>query len=44
LTVIQPGMALAWNPSIAGAKAEATLVLDGDVAHVITAAPALSPR
>lgn len=29
-TTIQVGMAFAWNPSIAGAKAEATIILEGD--------------
>jgi Xaa-Pro aminopeptidase len=36
-TVIEPGMAFAWNPSIAGAKAEDTLVLDGGGQRVVTA-------
>ncbi len=36
-TVIDPGMAFAWNPSIAGAKAEDTLVLDGSESRVVTA-------
>ena len=36
-TVIEPGMAFAWNPSIAGAKAEDTLVLDGSQPRVVTA-------
>ena len=35
-TVIEPGMAFAWNPSIAGAKAEDTLVLDGGAQRVVT--------
>jgi antitoxin VapB len=35
-TVIQPGMAFAWNPSIAGAKAEDTLVLDDGTLHIVT--------
>lgn len=36
-TVIEPGMAFAWNPSIAGAKAEDTLVLAGSQPRVVTA-------
>lgn len=36
-TVIDPGMAFAWNPSIAGAKAEDTLVLDGGEQRLVTA-------
>jgi Xaa-Pro aminopeptidase len=36
-TVIEPGMAFAWNPSIAGAKAEDTMILDGDGQRVVTA-------
>jgi Xaa-Pro dipeptidase len=34
-TVIEPGMAFAWNPSIAGAKAEDTLILDGSGQRVV---------
>jgi Xaa-Pro aminopeptidase len=41
-TVIQPGMAFAWNPSIAGAKAEDTLVLDDANAWIVTGAPAVA--
>lgn len=29
-TAMEAGMAFAWNPSIAGAKAEATVILEGD--------------
>ena len=36
-TTIEPGMAFAWNPSIAGAKAEETVVLDGPEPRVLTA-------
>ena len=36
-TVIDPGMAFAWNPSIAGAKAEDTMVLDDGAARLVTA-------
>ncbi len=36
-TIIEPGMAFAWNPSIAGAKAEDTLVLDDGGQRVLTA-------
>lgn len=36
-TVIEAGMALAWNPSIAGVKAEDTIVIDADGARVVTA-------
>jgi antitoxin VapB len=35
-TVIDPGMAFAWNPSIAGAKAEDTLILDRGLARPLT--------
>lgn len=34
-TVIESGMAFAWNPSIAGAKAEDTLVLDAGGQRVV---------
>jgi Xaa-Pro aminopeptidase len=36
-TLIETGMAFAWNPSIAGAKAEDTLLLDAEGARVLTA-------
>lgn len=36
-TVIEPGMALAWNPSIAGVKAEDTIVIGEGVARSVTA-------
>ena len=36
-TVIEAGMALAWNPSIAGVKAEDTIVIVGDGARTVTA-------
>ena len=36
-TVIEPGMAFAWNPSIAGAKAEDTIVITEGVARTVTA-------
>lgn len=36
-TRIEPGMAFAWNPSIAGAKMEETLVLADDGPEVVTA-------
>ena len=37
-TRIEPGMAFAWNPSIAGAKVEDTLILEGDGSRrVVTA-------
>jgi Xaa-Pro aminopeptidase len=35
-TVIDPDMACAWNPSIAGAKAEDTLILDGGTTRLVT--------
>jgi len=35
-TRIQPGMAFAWNPSIAGAKAEETIVLVDGRANAVT--------
>jgi Xaa-Pro dipeptidase len=36
-TVIAPGMAFAWNPSVRGAKAEETLYLDTDgTARIVT--------
>jgi Xaa-Pro aminopeptidase len=39
-TVIQPGMAFAWNPSTVGFKREETLYLDGSGAqHVLTTTP-----
>lgn len=38
-TVIEAGMALAWNPSIAGVKAEDTIVVDAHGARVVTAIP-----
>ena len=34
---IERGMAFAWNPSVAGAKAEETIVLDGPEPRVLTA-------
>ncbi len=37
-TPIRPGMAFAWNPSIAGAKAETTFVLAADGSPVILTA------
>lgn len=36
-------VAVAWNPSITGAKSEDTFILDGDERHVITAASANWP-
>lgn len=36
-TLMERGMAFAWNPSIAGAKAEETIVLDGPEPRVLTA-------
>lgn len=36
-TVIEAGMALAWNPSIAGVKAEDTIVIVDDGARTVTA-------
>ena len=36
-TVIEAGMALAWNPSIAGVKAEDTIVIVDGVARTVTA-------
>jgi Xaa-Pro dipeptidase len=36
-TVIEPGMALAWNPSIAGTKAEDTIVIVDGEARTVTA-------
>jgi Xaa-Pro aminopeptidase len=38
-TLIQPGMAFAWNPSITGAKAEETLLLGGDGTQRIVTLP-----
>lgn len=35
-TVVAPGMAFAWNPSIAGAKAEDTMVMDGREGRLVT--------
>jgi Xaa-Pro aminopeptidase len=35
-TLIEPGMAFAWNPSIAGAKAEDTIVTAGGAALTVT--------
>jgi Xaa-Pro aminopeptidase len=36
-TVIEPGMAFAWNPSIAGAKAEDTILVTDGGARTVTA-------
>jgi antitoxin VapB len=36
-TIIEPGMAFAWNPSIAGAKREDTTVIADGVARTVTA-------
>jgi Xaa-Pro dipeptidase len=36
-TVVRAGMAFAWNPSIAGAKAEDTIVLESGGERVVTA-------
>jgi Xaa-Pro aminopeptidase len=36
-TAIEPGMAVAWNPSIAGTKAEDTVVIADGVARTVTA-------
>ncbi len=36
-TTIESGMAFAWNPSIAGAKAEETIVIADGVARTVTA-------
>lgn len=38
-TVIEPDMAFAWNPSVAGAKAEETILLHPDGTEVLTAGP-----
>lgn len=38
-TVIEPGMAFAWNPSVCGMKSEDTIVLGADGPEVVTAMP-----
>ncbi|MGY4706701.1 M24 family metallopeptidase [Candidatus Bipolaricaulota sp. J31] len=38
-TVLEPGMAVAWNPSLPGAKAEDTLLITADGLEVLTFDP-----
>lgn len=38
-TTIEPGMAFAWNPSITGAKAEDTFILNADSTRTIVTQP-----